>query len=346
MPVAVISGLTILIMVFGARLIMLYFEIQSTPPPPIVQTAPAYVNPSFGKIKEPEIPNSTVSSSYTWVLDTLDATPNFPEATSAATVYFVPQQTASFGFLSRIYSMAQAVGIDTESIEHRIDDKTASFDDGRRQLDMDIRSYNFSYTYRVTSEDPIEQNADQNLESSLISQATAFLTKINRYPPDLVQGNKNVIYMRIDTASNQITTLDGPEGANMAEVDFFPQDIDGRPTVTSTYYNSPHFVLLLFTGREMTVARAAVSYHERSADQMGMYPLRTPAQAWEDLQAGKGRVVSSSRQSGEVKVQRVFMAYYQPETYQEYIQPVYVFLGEERFVAYVPAITQEYLLGE
>jgi hypothetical protein len=39
----------------------------------------------------------------------------------------------------------------------------------------------------------------------------------------------------------------------------------------------------------------------------------------------------------------MFLAYYDPDIYQEYLQPVYVFVGEPNFIAYVPAISNEYL---
>jgi hypothetical protein len=39
----------------------------------------------------------------------------------------------------------------------------------------------------------------------------------------------------------------------------------------------------------------------------------------------------------------MFLGYYDPDIYQKYLQPVYVFLGNNGFVAYVPAIKEEYV---
>jgi hypothetical protein len=147
--------------------------------------------------------------------------------------------------------------------------------------------------------------------------------------------------MRLDPQTKQVSTLETQEGANMAEVDFYPQDIAERPVVTSTYYNSPNYVVFLLGGEKYTPVRAQVSYFEKSIDQIGTYPLRTADEAWTALQAGQGLVVSSGADSGQIKIQKVFLAYYEPDSYQEYMQPVYVFLGENRFVAYVTAVSPD-----
>ena len=104
--------------------------------------------------------------------------------------------------------------------------------------------------------------------------------------------------------------------------------------------------MVLLNGGEQKVIQSTVAYLDRSVDQIGIYPLKTPQQAWEELQRGKGYVVSAKLPEGEVTIKKVFMGYYDPDVYQEYVQPVYVFLGEQEFVAYVPAVTAEYLIEQ
>ena len=150
--------------------------------------------------------------------------------------------------------------------------------------------------------------------------------------------------MRLNPETSEIVPLQTPESANIVEVDFFLPDRNGIPVVTSSYYNSPNYVMYLINNSLQTVIKAQIRYFDRSQDQVGLYPLRTAQQAWDDLQKGNGSVVSSQAQEGEIKIQKVFLAYYESEKYQEYIQPVYVFLGSNEWVAYVSAVSEAYLI--
>jgi len=38
------------------------------------------------------------------------------------------------------------------------------------------------------------------------------------------------------------------------------------------------------------------------------------------------------------------LVYLDPDFYQPYLQPVYLFLGEDQFVAYVPAVSTNHLI--
>lgn len=343
-PFAVISVLVVFMLFLAVQLLLLYVSSQQKQ---VVQAPPqAIINATFNKIKPPIIPQSNPSNRYTYVLDTLDGTANVENATSAATIYFLPEQTASFGFLSQIYLMAEAAGINTEVTQHRLSDNRAIFDDGKNKLDIDISNFNFSYDFVLTQDDVSFDGSRIPTENELQNQASNYLSKISRYPTDLAQGKKNIIYLHFNSESNEVATLDSPEGANMAEIDFYRPDINGYPMVTSTYYNSPHYVLFGFDTRGNRVVRAQVKFIEKSEDQIGQYPLRSAEIAWQNLQEGKGMVVSSTKTSGEIVIKKVFLAYYDPDVYQEYLQPVYVFLGDDKYVGYVPAVTDEYLLAE
>lgn len=346
LPVGAILFLVLIIFFFSFKIMSIYLSSQdndSEGNPTQEQTAPVLTDEKFGSITPLDIPNAKSPASFKLVLDTLDGTTNIENATSAAQVYFIPQQTASFGFLSRIYSMAEKVGIDTTITEHDLRDKIAVFDDGRRKLTIDIRTFNFSYDYTITNEDNISPQQNDDIESPLISSATAFLTELDRYPTALTQGDRNVIYMNLDPETKEVATLDSAKNANLAEVDFFSQDVDGLPVVTSSYYNSPNFVMFIISGGQYKPIRAKISYFEKSQDQIGTYPLKTSQEAWDDISRGKGYVVSSLSNDGEVKIEKIILAYFEPDTYQEYMQPVYVFLGQNRFVAYIEAVKNDFI---
>lgn len=341
-PVALIVFLVGLILFFGVKLLFTYMSSQKVTTT-TTSTLVSY-DPVFDKIKPPMTGNIKKSDKYTFVMDTLDGTPNFEEATSAAEVYFLPQKTASFGFLSKIYSMAKAAGFDTDITQHRLDDKQAIFDDGKNKLAIDIKTFNYIYSYTITRDDNVTPPTLPVAETTLFNEAATYISAMRRYPEELARGERNIKYMRLNPETSEIIPLKSPESANIVEVDFFLPDRNGLPVVSSSYYNSQHYVMLLIGGNKPKVIKAQVQYFDRSEDQVGRYPLRSAEQAWEDLKKGQGIVVSSESELGEIKIQKVFLAYYDPAVYQEYVQPVYVFLGNNEFVAYVSAVRDDYLI--
>jgi len=341
-PVVLIVFLVGLILFFGVKLLFTYLSSQKVTT--TRTSVPVSYDPVFDKIKPPLTGDVEKSDKYTFVLDTLDGTPNFEEATSAAEVYFLPQKTASFGFLSKIYAMAKAAGFDTDITQHRLDDKIAIFDDGKNKLSIDIKTFNYIFSYTITRDDNVTPPTLPVAETTLFNEASSFISGMGRYPEELARGERNIEYMRLNPETNEIIPLKSPESANIVEVDFFLPDRNGLPVVSSSYYNSQHYVMFLIGENKTKVIKAQVQYFDRSEDQVGLYPLRSAQQAWEDLKKGQGAVVSSQAKLGEIKIQKVFLAYYDPAVYQEYVQPVYVFLGNNEFVAYVSAVSEEYII--
>ena len=342
-PLVVILSLVLLIFIVAVRLLFMYSSSQSSTSE--ISTGELIkFDPIFDKIPAPKIESVANSSDFSLIMDTLDGSANVENATSAAKVYFIPQQNASFGFLSKIYSMATAVGIDTDITQHRLMDKTAIFDDGKRKLTIDIRTFNYIFEYKVSDNDDIGVAEILPSEAAIISDATTFLSSSGRYPTLLSQGDKGVSYIKFDPSTLEVTPLKTAENANAAEVNAYLPDLNGIPVVSSNYYSSQNYVLTLLGSNSRKIVRAQVQHFERSAEQVGLYPIRSSQSAWEALQSGEGVVVSSLNTSGEVKIRKVFLAYFDPPNYQEYFQPVYVFLGDDEFVGYVPAITPDFLL--
>jgi len=71
----------------------------------------------------------------------------------------------------------------------------------------------------------------------------------------------------------------------------------------------------------------------------GTYPLKPVTQAWNELQQGQGYIANlGQNEDGQVTVRKVYLGYYDADTPQHYLQPIYVFEGDKSFFAYVPAV--------
>jgi hypothetical protein len=64
--------------------------------------------------------------------------------------------------------------------------------------------------------------------------------------------------------------------------------------------------------------------------------------AWNLLQAGDAYIVSGQNLT-EAVIREVELAYYDSFALQKYLQPIYVFKGDQDFMAFVPAVSANYL---
>jgi hypothetical protein len=135
----------------------------------------------------------------------------------------------------------------------------------------------------------------------------------------------------------------------MVAVDFFPPKINDIDTVTEDFVSSPSRVVFIPQSSEDDfVVKAQVQIFERSEEQSSSYPLKTGDQVFQDLQAGRGFLIQGADAlTGKtiVNIKKLYLAYLIPGYYTPYIQPVYVFIGEDNFVAYIPAVIDTWVQG-
>lgn len=335
-PYAILGSLVILIMFYSVQLIMLFLQNKPTGP---------QINPIFNVLKRPVVPEASSSANIKFSLENIEGRP--VTATDTARVYFLtPPPRTPFGFREKAYLIAQTVGFNTEndSTTFVLQGPDALFTDATKKLVVDIKNFNFNFQYSFADQPGLFDKVITPSSGTAQGKAISFLQSLDVYPKELSTGKTNVIFFNFSPETKTIRPVNKDEEGNIVEVDFSTADIDGFPTVSSTFFNSQNFVLMAFfedTGFQ--VLRAQVKHFDRSTEQYGIYPTRTGDEAYNDLRAGEGIVVSNPQNLEQVTVRRMFMAYYDPDIYQEYLQPVYVFVGDDNFVAYVPATAKQYI---
>lgn len=338
MPFAIIGILGVFIFFYMIRLLLL---IGSTP-----QQAQVYLDPIFQKIKAPVYREASPSAyPQQFSLDTIEGKP--VTATDSAQVFYLPAATTNLGFRDKIYLMAKAFGFSSDT-KHVLNGTDATFADGKQTLSIDVTNFNFTYRYEASLEASMFSSLGQvPTETQAAQRASDFLTAIDRYPQELSQGKTQIIYFAYAPQNNSLRVVDTPQMANVVEVDFYRPDVNdsGNGTIVSPlYFNSQNFVVLTVNNDQTHVIKAQVRFFEKSNDQVGVYPIRTGDDAWNQLKGGKAHIVFMAQNQNAVTIKKMYMAYMDPDIYQSYLQPVYVFMGTEGFVAYVPAVSDAYLL--
>lgn len=331
LPYAMLFLLVLLILYYVLKLILILIGGHPTA---------IYTNTIFGKLSLPVISNATTSANLNFTLDTIEGRP--VTSTESAKVFFLPESITRFGYREKAYLIAKTFGFDPNNLKYRLDDKKAVFKDDQQTLSIDITNFNFTYEYNIDKNPQIFQNTIVPDKQKANDTAINFLKIVGRYPDELAQGKTNTIFMRYDPPSQKITLLKSGENSNMIEIDFYRPDIDQFTTVSPTYFNSQNYVMLIFSGSDYKIIRAQVKFYEKSEGQIGIYPLKTGNAAWEELKKGQGMVVQNSQKLRNIVIKNMFLGYLDPDIYQAYMQPMYIFLGDNNFAAYVPAILNSY----
>ncbi len=332
-PFVVILFLIFLIIFYLFKLLFLYFDLN--------KKTSVYTNTVFGKIEKPII-ESTSSAKFSYILDTVDGEP--VSASETAKVYLIPPSSTRLVYREKIYLMAKNFGFDTTTVKHKLTGHEASFTDKNQELKINITNYNFSYQYKLASNESFLQDTVVPERENIENKAASFLQTIGRYPSELSKGKTNLIYLYYDPLMKTLSVVDQPSYANMIEIDYYRPDIDIFPIVSPSYFNSQNYLVIAFRNDSYKVVKAQIKFFEKSDEEVGVYPIKTGTEAWEELQANKGFIISAPEDQKTIKIKKMFFAYYDPDVYQSYLQPVYVFLGENNFVGYVPAVSNQYLI--
>jgi hypothetical protein len=328
LPFLFLFCLIFLIFYYSVKLVLVYLGVNK---PTVI-----YTNPIFGEIPLPVIPQSATSAGLKFSLDTIEGAP--VTATEAAKVFFLPQSNPKFGYREKIYLIAKSFGFDTEVVKHVLVDKTATFTDNEKTLSIDISNFNYKFERKINIESFSSDKINIPPKTVIQNKATDFLKEIGRYPDELSKGTTNVIYLKYNPGNQSLVNVDRSNLAQLVEVDFYRPDIDGFSIVTPKFFNSQNYVIMLFYGNDYTVVKSQIAFFERSEEQVGVYPVKTGTQAWEELSSGKGYVVAGTQGQNNIVIKSMKLGYFDPDVYQNYLQPVYYFLGEGDFVGYVPAV--------
>lgn len=331
-PFTLLLFLLMLIFYYFIRVLLLAIS------PP--QQVSLYLNPVFGKIKKPVIKDMLPSSNINFKIDTIEGRPI--TSTESAKVYFLPSATTKFGYREKLYLTAKTLGFDTELVKHKLEGREAVFQDAKQSLRIDITNFNFTYESSFENDPQLFQSSIQPDKKESEEKSRDFLKKVGRYPEELALGKSNTIFISYNPEAKEMRILETNKDANMVEVDFYRPDQEQYPIVSSKYFNSQNYVMGVFSATDFKIIKAQIKFYEKSPAQIGIYPIKTGDVAWESLISGKGLIVQNEEANQNIVIKKMFLGYFDPDVYQEYLQPVYVFLGENNFVAYVPAITEEY----
>ncbi len=163
------------------------------------------------------------------------------------------------------------------------------------------------------------------------------LGKVGEATNDLAEDESVVTYLK--GAGGAYQSADSLSDADFIRIDLFRKKYkETFAFVTPRAEQGTVRVILSSNSKAGKVVRMEYNYFPIDYTVIETYPLRPVQQAWEELQAGKGFVAQIDNGISAITIRKVTLAYFDSFEPQKYIQPVYVFSGDNHFVGYVQAV--------
>ncbi|MBI2268119.1 MAG: hypothetical protein HYU80_01570 [Candidatus Blackburnbacteria bacterium] len=267
-------------------------------------------------------------------------TGELPKFSSQATVHFMPTPQTSFLNLDEASRIAKYLGFPKEvtalsDVTYRFQHPTVP-----SVLDINIVNRTLSLSYNLNQDTELLNLHPKSTEDASQS-ARSFLNSASLLAQDLVQGRQTFEFLR--SAPEALETVSSISQANFVRVNFWRQDYNNLPILTPKIDRST--VWLLVSGETYgprQIVAGEYHYFPISQEQKSTYPIKTVQTAWEELTSGKALIISAPPTGGNIPIRRVYLAYYDSGTPQQFLQPVFAFEGDNNFRSFIPAITPEY----
>lgn len=294
-------------------------------------------NHLFGKLPSLVFPvTATPSASLSFQLQTIEGT--VPAASPSATVYFMPKTAPNLLGLNKAQAFAQNLNFDPTPVQeskniYRFNDAELPL----RRLRYDIVSNNFVLRYAFEQDPTVFNEKNLPLPEAAKTQAINMLQLNNRYPDDLSGGTNQVSFLKLNG-----TVLVGTTSLSQADaerIDFFRKPIGDTQVFTPYPDQAP--VSIIYSGssnQKKQIIQWAYTFWPIDYQTTATYGLITSQQAWEALQSGSGYIARYPSTGNIAVVRNIYLAYYDSFDPQNYLQPVFVFDGDNGFRAYVPAV--------
>jgi len=335
---AIVLGIVGVISFFVLKGLMSFGIKQWQTSHPVPTPAPSVL---FGKLPKIKFPQSKNTYPSNFVLETIGG--ELPEASSSAKVFQIPKKLPSLlasrharEFATRLEFKGNPIS--KTPTEYKFEDPKTSL----RTLDLDIVNYNFSVKYNFLKDAEIFEEKSLPDSQQAKSEAISFFQKTGIFPSELQQGEKKVSFLSFTGKEFLETT--SLSRANAVRVDFLRSNVDNYPLLPPEFERSPVFVI--FSGskaKEKRVILAEFNYFEPNYQALATYPIKSAQEAWEELKNRAGFIARWQGKTGKATIRKAYLAYYDSPEYQNFLQPIFVFEGDYNFVAYVPAIKDEWL---
>jgi len=301
---------------------------------------PTYYPPTvkFGLLPKIVFPDKkNEAKSFSFELPN-DETPNFSDQ---AKVYVIYRPNTTFLALEEDTKTAVNFGFSDAPVEVKPGIYEFKNSTTNKTLTVNVLDGDFVMTYPYSSDQILLEGAKAPSKADTTAIASSFLDKGGKMTDDLINGEKNVSFWQIQNTG--LKSVSAQSEANAARVDFYRQNLDDKKIVSSNFGQAS--VSVLVSGSTLDAKRIiGVNFKDLqiNKESFSTYPIKTSQEAIDSLNAGNyWTAIDVSNKN--ITIRKMYLAYFEPTTLTNYLQPVFVFEGDNGFVAYIPAVSSDYL---
>jgi len=306
------------------------------PPPPVTV--------AFGTLPKLPFPGQIAAEDVTYKIETAEG--EFPLLIEQLPVFFMPPISSNIKGLDYAKENAEDLGFDpngkviAENIPNVYYFKRRN---APSNLTINIVTGVFSISYDLSADPTVIGTIPPAPEAARI-QVEAVLDSAKLLAEDLI-GPPTTQFLKVE--AGRFAPVQSLSESDFIKINIFRKSVEfwdeEFPSLTPTYpEGNIWFMLSGSRVRDKSIVAAEYHYFPIDEEKSSTYPTKTSEAAWEDLQEGKAFIVSPQEVSGEITVRRIYLAYYDAGQYTQFYQPVIVFEGDDNFMAFVPAVTDEY----
>lgn len=266
----------------------------------------------------------------------------FPKFKDQVKVYFIARPNTTFLALEQDKKTAKDMGFADEPKGvgygiYEFNNPTLNL-----KLTMNVLDGSFKLKYPYESDQLLMNPERVPGKEEAVEIAKSYLKKAGKLPTDLADGVMKVSYWKIEF--DGLKTVASQSEANVAKVDFFRKNLEADYKIVSTEVNSAAIsVVVNGSGMEgKKVIEVSYKYANIDRESFGTYPIKTAEAAYAELLTGNYWPAMDSPKE-TVVIRKIYLGYFEPVTLTNYLQPMYVFEGDNNFVAYQPAIMGKYI---
>ena len=299
---------------------------------------PPYTPPTvkYGILNKMIFPEKDISKKNFSFEFANDEVPSFSDQ---ARVYIIHRPNNSILALEEAKKMAKKLDFSDEPIEIRAGIYQFKNEDNKT-LRINVLDDSFKMAYPYLEDQMLLSPKSMPNKEEAISKASASLNSAGKLTEVLENGEKVVSYLKI--GENGLKSTSSQAEANVAKVSFYREKLNELKILSKNVDEAS--VSVLVSGSDVSEKKIIeINYKELNLDReaYSTYPIKTSSEAIADLQSGNYWPVSDT-DKGNVVIRDLYLAYFEPVTLTNYLQPIFVFVGDNDFVAYVPAVSDSY----